>query len=540
MRKLNWIDFYLLNVNKSLVANLPEVKVTDTFYGMTKNFHPEGLYSTEIFSLVGREERDEKFAYIDVKLEIISPTVCLGLFTLKKLYEEICSGRRWAVWNEKEKDFEPALPSVAGAGTGFSFFLKRYNELSPKRNKSLRRDDSLEFFEQFRPNSLSRYVLVLPAGLRDMQFKGEREQEDEVNPMYRSLLTLAKAVPDRNATPELTDAIRWKLQQKFNEIWMYFFSLQDGKGGFTRRKVTTRRTMNGTRNVLSSFSTGSKVMGREDEIRATDTRMGLLQGLKALLPIAQYHIRETYLSKIQAGDGSLYGINPKTLKREMLDVSGRTYDQFTTDEGIEGLINSYRDKERRHQPVLIDGTHYVALIYQDKKRFKVFYDIGELPKEFDRANVSGITLAELLYLSGYGVWNNYFSRITRFPVAGRGSNYTSTIRIETTTTSSLKYELQDDWETLSEKGATAFPDRFNPNFVDTMAPHPSRIVGLGADFDGDTGTNSCLMSEEASNENHMWVNSRSYWFSTDGKFKVKPINDVISYALSSLLRPPRK
>lgn len=38
MRKLNWVDFYLLNVNKSLVSHLKPVTTTDTFQGLTKTF----------------------------------------------------------------------------------------------------------------------------------------------------------------------------------------------------------------------------------------------------------------------------------------------------------------------------------------------------------------------------------------------------------------------------------------------------------------------------------------------------------------------
>ena len=540
-RKLNWIDFYLLNVNKNLVRDLREVTVTDSFYGMTKNFHPEGLYSTDIFGLVGREERDERFAYLDVKLDIISPTLCLGLFSLKQLYEEICSGRRYAVFDEKLKDFVPAQPNVKGAGTGYSFFIKYYNQLQPGRNTSLRRDDTVDFFEKFRNIGLSRYVLVLPAGLRDMQFKdGDREQEDEITPIYRSLMALARAVPERNATSELTDTVRWKLQQKFNELWMHVFSVLDGKGGFARRKVTSRKLQDGTRNVLASFTTGSKVMGREDQVRPTDTRMGLMQGLKALLPVAQFHIRTRYLSNILAGDGHLYGVNSKTLKREMVKVPGKVYDLFSTDDGMETLINRFRDKERRHKSVMIDNTHYVALIYRDKQSFKVFYDIDDLPAGKSKDNVSPITLAELLYLSGYDVWDDYFMRVTRFPVAGRGSNYTATIRLETTTVSTFRRELGEDWETLSTKAAKSFPERDCPEFVEAMAPHPSRLVGLAGDYDGDTGSGNAVFSEEALEENRKWVNSRAYWFDTNGRFKMSPVNSVISSALRSMMRAPKK
>lgn len=541
MRKLNWVDFYLLNINKSLVSALKPITTTDTFAGMTKNFHPEGLYSTEIFGPVGKEERDSTFAYIDVKLDIISPTVALALFGLKQLYEEICSGRRYATWNEKEKDFEPALPTDAGADTGYTFFMKHYNELNPARNTSMRRDDTLDFFFKFRQFSVSRYVLVLPAGLRDLMIRQDgRDQEEEVNPIYRRLISLARAVSERATASTITDPVRWKIQSTYNEIWEYFFNFMDGKRGYARSKVTSRKVVNGTRNVLSSAQVGSIEMGRADQIRATDTRQGLLQTLKALLPVAQYHIRERYLSNIRAGDGNLYGVNVKTLKREFLEVSGKVYDLYATDDGVEKLINRLEDRESRHQKLYIDKDHYVALIYQDANVFKVFYDIDELPAGYDKANVDGITLVELLYLSGYDIWNDYFTFVTRYPVAGRGSTYSSTIRLETTTPSAMKYELDENWQRKEAKPAISFPRRDINDFVESMAVHPSRLNGLGGDYDGDMTSSNGVMSEEALEENRNWVNSREYWFDTTGRFKMNPTNDVIDRTLSALLKPPVK
>lgn len=543
MKKLNWIDFYLLNVSKGLVSNLKPITTTDTFAGMTKNFHPEGLYSTEIFGPIGKETRDEQFAYIDMKLDIMSPTVALGLFSLKALYEDICSGRRYATWDEKEKDFEPALPSDAGADTGYTFFIKHFNELTPKRNDSLRRDDTLDFFFKFRPVALSRYALVYPAGLRDLMVRQDgRDQEDEVNPIYRRLITLARTVSERSANSPITDPVKWKLQQTFNEIWMYFFTNMDGKRGYARSKVTSRKVMNGTRNVLSSFSVGSELMGAPNQVRATDTRQGLLQSLKSLLPVAQFNIRERYLSNIRAGDGNLYGVNTKTLKREFLEVPGKVYDLFSTDDGIETLINRLEDRDARHKPVMVDETHYAALIYSDDDAFKVFYDIDELPKDMDKKYVSGITLAELLYLSGYDLWNDYFTFVTRYPVAGRGSTYSSTIRLETTAPSVVKYEINDGWSEYKDKTrpALSFPRRDIVDFVESMAVHPSRLAGLGGDHDGDMTSSNAVFSEESLEENRKWMLSRNYWFDTNGRFKMTPTNDVTSRTFAALLKAPVK
>ena len=169
----------------------------------------------------------------------------------------------------------------------------------------------------------------------------------------------------------------------------------------------------------------------------------------------------------------------------------------------------------------------------------MFYDIDELPKTFDRKNVHGMTLVELLYLSGYELWNNYFGFVTRYPVTGRGSTYSSTIRLETTTSSLYLKELEDDWETEKPHGAISYPDRSVPTFVESMAPHPSRLGGLGGDYDGDTGSLNAPMSQEALEENRNWIHSKNYWFDSDGNFKINPVNNVIKRATQALLKNPK-
>ena len=540
MNNSNYIDFYLLNVNKQFVSQMPQVTTADTFLGMTKNFHPDGIYSTVLYGPVGSEDRDTRFAYIDVKIPIISPVVCRALFELKKLYGEVCAGTRYAVWDEKKKDFEPSTPEVAGADTGYLFFVSHYDELKPARNESSRRDDTLDFFDKFRELALSRYVLTLPAGLRDLIIDGDSEQEEDIGRLYRKLLTLARAIPERGAPTRLTDPARWRLQQTFNEIYLYFFTFMDGKKGYNRGKVTSRKIMNGTRNVISSFKSGSVMMDGVDALRPTDTVVGLYQGLKALLPVAQYQIRSRYLPNVLAGDGNMYGVNKKTLKREFLEVDSEIYDIFSTDEGVEKLINKFTDHDARHKPLMLDTEHFVALIYQDSKNFKVFYDISELPDTFDKTKVSGITLAELLYLSGYDVWNDYFMFITRYPVTGQGSTYSSTIRLETTASTDVKYALGEGWDVNEVSAAISFPRRNVDEFVTSMAPNPTRINGMGADFDGDTASGNSVMSEEALAENRRILNSKHYWFNADGSMKITLTNAIIDRTVFALLKEPEE
>lgn len=479
---MNWLSFYLLNVDKRTVQTLRPTTSLDTFQGATKDFHEDGLYSTLTFGPIGTDRRDETFSYIDVGVEVLSPVIALTLFELKQLYREVMSGSRYAVWDPDEKDFFPASPTDTGAGTGYNFFIQRWKELSPKKTESLIRQQSIELIEKFRDIALSRYVVILPAGLRDLEVgDGGRETENEINGMYRKLISASRLVPTIGTrNPELLDSTRWNLQRGFIEIYKYLFDMLEGKHGFLRGKWAARKIFNGTRNVIGSMDASSPVMGRADAIRATDTVIGLFQGLKSLLPVAIHAIRTRYLQDIVGSDGSMFLVNPKTLEKEVVFVNPKDYDKYSTDEGIEKLINSIRAPHLRHKPIKV-GKHYLALIYNDGKEFKVFSDYRELPFDRNKKFVSPITYAELLYLSGYDKWNDYFTLVTRYPVTGQGSTYSSTIRLTTTARTAMEWELEDNWVTRKERPAIDFPRRDVEEFISNLLPHPSNLKALGAD-----------------------------------------------------------
>jgi hypothetical protein len=179
------------------------------------------------------------------------------------------------------------------------------------------------------------------------------------------------------------------------------------------------------------------------------------------------------------------------------------------------------------------------LIYNDGKQFKIFYDIKDLPPSLDKRYVKPITYAELLYLSGYDKWNDYYTIVTRFPVAGEGSTYSSTIRMTTTATVKLVYELEDDWVTRKAKPAIDFPIRGVKEFISTMAPHPSRLAGLGADHDGDTSSSDSVYTDEALEENRKMLTKATYWINSSGKLRVDASSkSLIDLVMVNLLGDP--
>lgn len=116
----------LLKLSPAQVRLLKPITSLDRFEGSgSANFHESGLFSTEIFGRVGEDARDQTFAYIPLKTNILHPIVYQRLERLKRLYIGILSGREFAVWNEKDQDFDaaselegrPATSSSCSTGT---------------------------------------------------------------------------------------------------------------------------------------------------------------------------------------------------------------------------------------------------------------------------------------------------------------------------------------------------------------------------------------------------------------------------------------
>lgn len=534
-------NIYLLNVNKAMVNALRPTTVLDTFQGMSKDFHPDGLYSTLTFGSLGSARRATQFSYIDLGTEIISPAIAFALFDLKELYKDIMKGTRYAVWDPATCDFEPAQPADPGASTGYTFFVSKLKELKPKPNKSVSRQQAIDVFNKYRDIALSRYVLVLPAGLRDIEVKDDnkREQEHEINPLYRKLLATSRVIPENTrANTQALDATKWTLQNTFNEIYNLIFDILDGKKGFIRGKWASRRVVNGTRNVLSSMRASSPVLGRDDQVSPFDTSIGMFQYLKGLLPVMQHAIRTKYLAQCAGPAGSLYLIDRKTLKRKLVEVQPKDYVRYTTDEGVAKIIESFREDELRHEIMQIQG-HYLGLIYNDGKTFKIFFDIDDLPAHLDKKYVKPVTLAELLYSSIYHTSGKYYGILTRYPVAGAGSSYVTAAKLTTTARTKYMRELGDDWLASTGPAATDFPIRECAEFFSTMSPHPVRLAGLAADFDGDTGSFEFLYSNEALKESAYLRGKANTWIKSKTALKVDPSNkDLVDRVLLLLTADP--
>lgn len=511
-------NVWLIDLDPKNIQSLRPTRALDIFDGGTENFHEDGLFSVSTFGRIGSPERDEKFSYINTNVALFHPFIYRTICRLKALYKGILEGKTYAKWDPKERDFAPS--DVIEGDTGFQFFVSHWKEIKYKQTGSNQRAKYIELVEKWKDRCMYDKVLVIPAGYRDVSIdETGRPKQDEINDFYRTIISISNTIATTgNRNSSVLDMSRLSLQRAFNNVYDYIESLVGtNKTGFFQQKFGSRKVFNGTRNVITAMDTSLSSLDAPNGFDYLSTGVGLFQTLKGALPFAQYHILNGWVKNVfGSGDGNALLVNPNTLKRESVKVDPRTIDRWTTASGIEEVINSYGETHNRLKPVMVEG-YYIGLVYRGPKTFKFFGSIDELPSDLDPKNVHPITLVELLYVAGYKVWNTLGGYVTRYPVAGIGSIYPSWLYVKTTVIGEVRYELNENWEPVITDIAVEYPMiREGIAFLDSLMPHPSRVDGLTADFDGDTCSLNILYTEDGRAEIAQFFRTKKAYVSPGG------------------------
>lgn len=528
-----------LDLTPEKLQGIKPVTVLDIFDRSTTLFHEDGLFSTSIFGRVGDERRNRRFSYIDIKLDIFHPVIFNVLGKLKGLYLEIMSGKSYAVWDKEIKDFVRSTP-VDGK-TGFAFFLNHWKDIEFENRDSDKREQNVMLLKKFKNKALLNKVIVIPAGLRDLEIQSDgRQSENEINTLYKKIIALSNSVITSaiKNNPEMLNNTRYSLQLAFNAVYDNLLSLIEGKKKLLLGRWASRNVFNGTRNVITSMNIDSTELGYPGNISCNDTIVGLYQFIKGALPLTKFHLKSGFLSKVFQGPSApVILVNKNTLKSEAVNIKASYYDAWMTDEGIEKVINHFSEESLRHKPLEIEGR-YVGLLYNDpvNRYIKLFQDIDDVPPEFNRAYVAPVTFCELIYLSVYSFANQLPCFVTRYPITGMGSIYPSKIYLKPTVATVERCLLDDNWAFDKDKPvAYEFPTK--TDFVNSMSPSSLHLSMLGADFDGDTCSLTILYSDESIKEVNEYLQSKRYYVGTNGRVNFSTGTDTVSYVLANMTGP---
>ena len=530
------VNLDLLKVDENGIKTLERVTEVQIFDNMN-NFHPAGLFSTTLFGNIGTEYRNRMFAYIDLGITILHPMVYYAIINLKSFYRQIAEGTTLAVFDPKKKEFVKS--NAPEAQTGYNFFLQNVLNLRFEKNQSEKRSFLIDLFERSKKEDtvFLRYMLVLPAGLRDYSVDANgKPQEDEVNTFYRKMLFQSNII-DSSAVkkaPEVYDGVAIGLQRLALDLFNYFQSLLDGKNKLILGKWLTRKIFNSTRNVASNAIEKSQNINDHLRLGYNECFVGLHQFLRGVVPKSTYEIKTKYIKDIFIENSThAFLTNAKTLKREeVLSIHiQKDYDFWTSADGIEKVIANMANLDIRHLPVQLNkGKHYLGLVYKDSKVFKFFQDIDELPEGFDKSKVAPVTLAEFLYMSVYHLSGVYPGLVTRYPITGFGSIFPAYVKLMTTTESLCLEELDNQWQPTGNI-AYSFP-KDGVEFFNTMSVHHSHFAAAGLDLDGDTLSLSISLADESVAEITAYLNRKEYYINDNGRLNFSSNNDILGAVLA--------
>lgn len=526
-------DVWMMKFTPALLQRMTPVTTGEMYEVGTNNLHSQGLFSVEIFGALGTEGRDVTYSYINLNTEILNPRIYNKLVALRAYYEDLMHGRKYGIWNPKERDFEQCDPDEVGAQTGYGFFMSHVMDIKHLRNDSGKRDQTIDVIDRYKPEMIQKEFLLIPAGMRDLVVEDGRTSEDDINGMYRSMISTANAISitSTSRNDPVLDAPRLSLQKKAVEIELYCKTIIGGKKGFAQAKWAARKIRNSSANVISPMVITTPRLGTKASPTTNDVQMGLYQAAVNILPMTMFFLRSGWLGKVFQTDGrsAIYLTNRRTLHKELVTPTTDDLALFTSREGYERVVHKLKRASQRNAPIVTRTGHYIGLLYYGVQGFKFFQDIDDLPDNFDRKNVYPINWMTLIYVAGYREWRDFPTANTRYPVAGMESTIIKAMMVRTTTTSEVVPELGDDWRRIGhDYVAESFPSQSREaSFVETMSVHVIDEKHLAADHDGDRMNSTAGYSKESREEFRRKRYERESYVGPDGQLvKTASVDNV--------------
>lgn len=522
-------------------------QVTSNFIksSSSNEFHPEGLFSEEIFGEIASERRLVSFGYIKLNTKVFHPRVYKNLLQLKRFYGDVLSSRSYARFDEKIGDFVTASEDEQDAGTGFLFFMKYYNSIQFKESPSLDRNDKIEILKKYKDDVIVDKWLVIPAGIRDIQLEDDNQTQEDINKFYSSLINLSNAIPEQGKNNKLYDGVRYSIQRKLVEIVEYIENILSGKTGFLQKKYGARNLALGTRNVATSASFDKESIQSDQFLSVDESMMGTFQTTKCFQPAVIYQLKTLFFDNVfDMSASQISVINTKDYTLGYIPITETEKDKFLTSKGLDNIINLCKDPHFRKKPIEVIGDdkkhYYLFMVYdlgdklyyfRSSSDFKAFYE--ELGGDkFDSKYVRPLTYLEMLYVCAWMVALDKHVLVTRYPALGTESIYPSKVHVASTTPA-RSIELKIVFEDTPGVVLPEYPILSN-RAMDSFVTHPTKWNGLGLDFDGDMINVCGVLTEEANKEIDEHLNRLESIIRADGSLAINGGVDLINLTFLNL------
>lgn len=535
---------WVMDINDFIQKNrCQEVTSHSIYVASTTDFHPQGLFSEEIFGQIGTTARLATFGFIKLNCKIFQPEIYRTIIRLKQMYGGIMEGTIMAKFDEEEMDFVRCAKEDPDADTGYSFFVKNFERVRLAETGSQKRSDKIKFLKQYRDLWYCDKYLVEPVGLRDIRGTDTRLEKEDINKLYIQLMSFAGGIPP-NTTNPIYDGVKMNILKKCYEIFLYLENIVTGKKGFLRGSYARRKIAMGTRNVISSANLNLNTPTDPRGLQYDETFCPLFQTMKGFQVAVLYHVRSIAFETVfPAGANSIPLINPKTMEMEYVEVDTSEVERFRSDEGINTLIHRFKDIHIRHNPIMVTGVdkkkYYLFLMYDHNNEIAPFRSLKDFkdvyPGEVIEDSIRPMTWADLMYMATFKAVNGKHVFITRYPIGqGPDSTYPSRVKlISTMPNREVKIINPADPSVYLTMPHYPIPGE---SFNDSLSPFPGRLQSLAGDFDGDTVSMNSVMTDDANEQITEFLNSMRSLVTPNQKLYCGGNTDLCALSVFNLSR----
>lgn len=521
----NPLNLNLLDIDEFIrLHNCQQVTSTFIFESSSRIMKSDGLFSEDIFGQLNSQERLIKFGYIELNTVVFHPIIYSTICTLKRMYGDILARKVYARFDKELEDFVQADEMDEDADTGFAFFMKYWPKVKLVKNESISQNDKIDLINNAGKMAYMSKCLVMPAQIRDINPDSSRLEPDSINKLYISLINYTNAMPPDEESP-IYDGIRFSIQKKVAEIYQYIFDMIEGKFGFFQRKYGSRALALGTRNVLSPALLNSKSPDDPTQLKIDEVGVPLFQGLKMMMPLIVYHIKQIFFNPIfSASSDQVALIDPKTYDLVYQPITEDEKNKFISSEGIEKLVNLFRDRDFRYKKAICksDGNpYYLYLVYDEGTRITFVRSLAQIRNILEERHelfkpecLRPMTYIEMFYVTGWWAAKGRHAEVCRYPAEKLGNVVPCKVHLMTTIPSrTISCYVSE------ALGSMEFPEYpvLNTKFVDSIQLHAGMEPGLGADHDGDVGCLNFIFSDEANEEIEKYNDTAGRWLDPAGQ-----------------------
>ena len=483
------LNIALLNPDEVIrQRQLEEVTSPFIHVSSTNEPDPDGIFSERIFGQLASDARMVTHGYIRLNCQVFHPVIFENLRILKRFYIDVMAGKAMAKWDNELKDIVRAAPDEPDANTGFAFFLSYFPRIVFRKNNSLKRNDKIDNINKYRNSLLIDKMLVMPAGIRDLNDEDGRIEKDSINSLYTALLRAAQAMPKDGNLDPIYDTIHYTVQRRVIEIYNYIENMVEGKRGFLQGKLGHRSIAHSCRNVITATSLEAESPESPQYHRCDETKVPLFMTAKGFIPLVVYQIRSLFYNTIiNQSSENVALINTNTLNLEYVQIDDQDKDFLLTDEGIEKMVDRFRDPGFRFKPVAVrsEGVrYYLYLVYDDEDKIYIFRNLHEFKADytgtFDMKKLRALTYAEMLYIATYLASKDKNGLCVRYPVTDEQSIYPAKTHVVTTDPARIVTLVSDP----STSDGIMLPEYpiVGRGWIDAVLLHPTKLKGLGADL----------------------------------------------------------